>query len=79
MTLAPTKVYLNKTKSIPVLFDLEDSRQKDHLRVLVASFTEKYAARVYLASHCYCLQLLPGGALELLERKQPVSGAREAT
>ena len=79
MALAPTKVYLNNTESIPVLFDLEDSGQKEHLRVLTASFGEKYAMREYLASHRYCLQLLPGGVLALLERKPPFSSKRGAT
>jgi hypothetical protein len=48
---------------------LDDPGQSEHIRVLGASFGEKYAIREHLDSRFCCLHLLPGKALEMLTRK----------
>jgi hypothetical protein len=77
--IAPTQVYPSSTKSILVLFDLEDPGQREQLRVLVASFDERYAILEHLDSRFCCLHLLPGGTPALPRREPHLSGEQEAT
>jgi hypothetical protein len=63
---APKPEYLNARQRITIIFDCGNRKQRQLLRALQGAFGEHHSEveALYPPRH-FCLQLYPGGALEL--------------
>jgi hypothetical protein len=81
---APDQFYPDKGHPIRVVFDTSDSDQGRSLRILKeANSSGAFGSEDFrccrLGPALYAVEFYAGGALALLEEKQPVSGPRETT
>jgi hypothetical protein len=82
MSLAPNQFYPRKGHPIRVGFDTSDPDLARSLRILKeanasGAFGSEGFRCYQLGPELYTVEFYPGGALALLEEKQPLYGARE--